>query len=113
MAAYGPARSTRSAEIVTLRMLGLSLAQVSRRLGIPQGLEPALASTRRHLEGRIANWPATVKKCANQGQLAQGNSPTAKGTVRLLGPAARFSVAFDLPWPLGWRAVRTSARCGR
>ena len=33
--------------------------------------------------------------------LAQGKSPTAGELVRLLGPAAGFSVAFDLPWPWG------------
>ena len=33
--------------------------------------------------------------------LAQGKSPTASELVRLLGPTAGFSVAFDLPWPWG------------
>ncbi len=33
--------------------------------------------------------------------IAQGKSPTAGELVRLLGPTAEFSVAFDLPWPWG------------
>ena len=40
--AYGPAEMTRAAEIVSLRALGLSLAQVARVFrDDPQGLEPA------------------------------------------------------------------------
>ena len=33
--------------------------------------------------------------------LTQGKPPTVTGLVRLLGPTAEFSVAFDLPWPWG------------
>jgi DNA-binding transcriptional MerR regulator len=43
--AYGPAEMARAAEIVALRALGLSLAQVARVLaGDSQELEPALAA---------------------------------------------------------------------
>lgn len=43
--AYGPGEMARAAEIVALRALGLSLAQVARVLGgNPQDLEPALAA---------------------------------------------------------------------
>jgi DNA-binding transcriptional MerR regulator len=101
--AYGPAEMTRAAEIVTLRMLGLSLAQVSRVLGDdPRGLEPALAAHQATLEGRIRQLAGTVEKVRDiRANLAQGHSPTASELLRLLGPAAAFSVAFDLPWPWG------------
>jgi DNA-binding transcriptional MerR regulator len=43
--AYGPDQMARATEIVALRALGLSLAQIARVLkGDPQGLEPALAA---------------------------------------------------------------------
>ncbi|WP_237180210.1 MerR family transcriptional regulator [Rhodoplanes sp. Z2-YC6860] len=43
--AYGPEQMTRAAEIVALRKLGLSLAQIARvQGGEPEGLEPALAA---------------------------------------------------------------------
>jgi DNA-binding transcriptional MerR regulator len=101
--AYGPAEMTRAAEIVTLRTLGLSLSQVSRVLGDdPQGLEPALAVHQATLEGRIRQLAGTVEKVRDiRAGLTQGHSPTAGELLRLLGPAAAFSVAFDLPWPWG------------
>jgi DNA-binding transcriptional MerR regulator len=101
--AYGPAEMAQAAEIVTLRTLGLSLAQVSRVLGDdPQGLEPALAVHQATLEGRIRQLAGTVEKVRDiRAGLAQGHSPTAGELQRLLGPSAEFSVAFDLPWPWG------------
>jgi hypothetical protein len=93
----------RAAEIVTLRTLGLSLSQVARVLGDdPQGLEPALAAHQATLEGRIRQLAGVVEKVRDlRAGLAQGKSPTAGELVRLLGPSAGFSVAFDLPWPWG------------
>jgi DNA-binding transcriptional MerR regulator len=101
--AYGPGEMVRAAEIVALRTLGLSLAQVSRVLeDDPQGLEPALAAHQATLEGRIRQLAGTVEKVRDiRTGLAKGNSPTAGELVRLLGPTTEFSVAFDLPWPWG------------
>ena len=101
--AYGPGEMARAAEIVALRALGLSLAQVARVLGDdPQGLEPALAAHQAILEGRIRQLAGVVEKVRDfRAGLAQGKSPTAGELVRLLGPPAEFSVAFDLPWPWG------------
>jgi DNA-binding transcriptional MerR regulator len=100
---YGPDEMTRAAEIVALRALGLSLSQVARALGDdPQGLEPALAAHQAILEGRIRQLAGVVEKVRDlRAGLAQGKSPTARELVRLLGPIAAFSVAFDLPWPWG------------
>jgi DNA-binding transcriptional MerR regulator len=100
---YGPDEMARAAEIVTLRALGLSLSQVARVLADdPRGLEPALAAHQATLEGRIRQLAGTMEKVRElRAGLAQGSSPTAQELVRLLGPAAGFSVAFDLPWPWG------------
>ena len=101
--AYGPDEMARAAEIVTLRTLGLSLAQIARVLGDdPQGLEPALAAHQVALEDRIRQLVGTVEKVRDlRTGLAQGKSPTAGELARLLKPAAELNVAFDLPWPWG------------
>jgi DNA-binding transcriptional MerR regulator len=101
--AYGPDEMAGAAEIVALRALGFSLAQVARVLGDdPQGLEPALAAHQATLEGRIRQLAGAVEKVRDlRAGLAQGKSPTARELVRLLGPPAELSVAFDLPWPWG------------
>jgi DNA-binding transcriptional MerR regulator len=105
---YGPDEIARVAEIVALRGLGLSLAQIARVLGDDprglnsQGLEPALAAHEATLEGRIRELSAAVEKVRElRAGLAQGKAPTAGELVRLLGPTAELSVAFDLPWPWG------------
>jgi DNA-binding transcriptional MerR regulator len=101
--AYGPDEMTRATEIVALRALGLSLAQITRVLGDdPQGLEPALAAHQATLEGRIRQLAGAIEKVRDlRAGLAQGKLPTAGELVRLLRPTAEFSVAFDLPWPWG------------
>ncbi len=101
--AYGPDEMARATEIVTLRALGLSLAQIAQVLGDePQGLEPALAAHQVTLEGRIRQLVGTVEKVRDlRAGLAQGKSPTPGELVRLLRPAAEFNVVFDLPWPWG------------
>src|SRR3984885_6950425 len=93
----------RAAEIVALRALGLSLAQIARVLGDdPRGLEPALAAHEATLEGRIRQLSGAVEKVRElRAGLAQGKAPTVGELVRVLGPAAELSVAFDLPWPWG------------
>jgi DNA-binding transcriptional MerR regulator len=101
--AYGPVEMARAAEIVALRALGLSLAQVARVLGDDsRGLEPTLAEHQATLEGQIRQLASAVEKVRDlRNELAQGKSPTAGELVRLLGLADKFSVAFDLPWPWG------------
>jgi DNA-binding transcriptional MerR regulator len=101
--AYGPDEIARVAEIVALRALGFSIAQIARVLGDdPLGLEPALAAHEATLEGRIRQLAGAVAKVRDiRAGLAHGKSPTAGELVRLLRPAAELSVAFDLPWPWG------------
>jgi len=100
---YGPDEIARAAEIIALRALGLSIAQIARGLGDdPQGLEPALAAHEAMLEDRIRQLAGAVEKVRGiRAGLAQGKAPTARELVRLLGPSAEVHVAFDLPWPWG------------
>jgi len=101
--AYGPAEMARAAEIVALRALGFSLAQVERVLGgNAQGLEQALAAHQAALESQLHQLARTVEKVRGlRGGVAQGQVPTVSELAGLLAPAAEIRVAFDLPWPWG------------
>lgn len=99
---YGPDQMSRAAEIVTLRALGFSLAQIGRVLtGDFQSLEPALVAHQTVLEGQIRKLGATVQKVRGlRNDLARGQT-TVGEVARLLAPATQLQVAFDLPWPWG------------
>jgi hypothetical protein len=101
--AYGADEMTRAADIVALRALGFSLAEVARVLkGDLRVLEPALAAHQAVLEGRLRDLGLTVEKVrALRDDLGRGQSPTVGDLARLLGPSPEFQVAFDLPWPWG------------
>lgn len=101
--AYGPQEMGRAAEVVALRELGLSLAQVQRVItGDPQALEPALASHQSHLESQLAHMGDRVERIrAVRADIAQGKSPSPGELSRLTKPAGEPVVAFDLPWPWG------------
>ncbi|VTU45819.1 MerR family transcriptional regulator [Variovorax sp. PBL-E5] len=101
--AYGPHEMARAAEIVGLRTLGLSLAQVGRLVdGNSQGLEHTLAAHQKTLEGQLHRLAHTVEKIRGlRSDVAQGRTPTLAELTGLLAPAAQVSVAFDLPWPWG------------
>jgi DNA-binding transcriptional MerR regulator len=100
---YGPDEIARAAEIVALRALGLGLSQIERVLEDDlRGLEPALAAHQAALEGRIRQLVGAVEKVRDlRAGLAQGKPETLQEPVRLPGPTAEFSVAFELPWPWG------------
>jgi DNA-binding transcriptional MerR regulator len=93
----------RVAEIAALRELGLSLSQVARVLGgDSESLEPALAAHQAVLEGRVHHLVGVVEKVRRlRADLGNGQAPAASELARLLRPASRFSVVFDLPWPWG------------
>lgn len=101
--AYGPEQMERAAQIVALRSLGFSLAQVARVLdGDPRGLETALAAHQAALEDRLRGLAGTVETVRGlRADLAGGKAPTAAQLARLAAPAADIAVAFDLPWPWG------------
>lgn len=100
---YGPDEMARAAEIVALRALGLSLAQVEQVLkGDPQSLEPALAAHEAALEAGIGQLVDTMAKVKGlRADLARGQAPADGELARLLNPSAEFSTTFDLPWPWG------------
>lgn len=101
--AYGPDEMARAAEIVALRTLGLSLAQVARVLGGDAGaMEPALAAHQLALEDRILQLADTVEKVRGlRADLARSQAPGPGELARLLEAPADFRVAFELPWPWG------------
>ena len=98
---YGPDQMARAAEIVALRALGLSLAQVAGVLkGDAQSLEPALSAHQSMLEGRARQLADTVEKVRRlRADLSRGQAPAIGELARLLNPASEFRVKFDLPWP--------------
>ena len=100
---YGPGDMARAAEIVALRALGLSLAQVAGVLeGDAQSLEPALSAHQSMLETRLRQLTATVEKVRRlRADLSKGQAPTAGELQHLLNPASKFQVTFNLPWPWG------------
>ena len=100
---YGPAEMSRAAEIVALRALGLSLAQVAGTLkGDAQSLEPALSAHQSMLEGRARQLADTVEKVRRlRADLSKGQVPATGELAHLLNPAPRFHVTFNLPWPWG------------
>ncbi len=87
---YGPSEMARASEVVALRALGLTLAQVARVLmGEIHGLEPALAAHQATLEGRVRQLTYALEKIfVLRASLAQDQSP-------------EIIVTFDLPWPWG------------
>ncbi len=101
--AYGADEMTRAADIVALRALGFSLAEIARVLkGDLKVVEPALAAHQAQLEGRLRDLGLTVEKVrALRDDLGRGRPPTVGDLARLLGPAPECEVAFDLPWPWG------------
>ena len=101
--AYGQKEMSRAAEIVALRALGFSLAQVERALeGNSQGLEPTLAAHQTALEAQLRQLARTVDKVRGlRSELAQGRTPSIGELTGLLAPAAEVRIAFELPWPWG------------
>jgi DNA-binding transcriptional MerR regulator len=98
---YGPDEMARAAEIVALRSLGLSLAQLKRVLdGDPRDLAPALAAHETCLEQRLQQLAGTIERLRRlRADLADGAHPNTSELARLLG--AKTPIAFDLPWPWG------------
>ena len=99
--AYGPDAMERAAEVVALRALGLSLAQVAQVRGGDAGsLELALAAHQAALEDRLRALGETIEKLRGlRADLARGQAPAAGALGRVLRPASGLSVAFELPWP--------------
>lgn len=110
--AYGPDQMAKAAEIVALRSLGLSLAQIERlQRGEPNGLEPVLAAHQVVLESRIRELVETVERLRDlRADLVRGQTPATEEVARLLEPAGRLSVTLELPWPWGGEQFELDVR---
>ena len=97
--AYGPEEMARAADIVSLRALGLSLAQIARVLdGDPADLDAALAAHQLTLEARLGDLGATIARVRDlRARIANGGDFALSELGHLQAPA----IAFDLPWPWG------------
>lgn len=100
---YGPAEMARAAEIVALRALRLSLAQVARLLdGDSQCLETALAAHEAALEDQSRQISGAIGKTrAFRADLAGGLAPVAGELGRRGLPKGKIRVSLPLPWPWG------------
>ena len=107
--AYGPTDMVRAAEVVALRALGLSLAQVTRVLDDdPRSLGAGLAAHEATLDDEIHDLVRKLDKVRSiRSDLARGQMPGDGELARLLDPA-EICVAFELPWPWGgeWFELR-------
>lgn len=101
--AYGPHDLERASEILALRALGFSLAQVARVLaGDPRGLGPVLAAHQRTLEARLPALVDAIDRVRRlRSDLARGATPSAGELAGLLAASPERRIAFDLPWPWG------------
>ena len=91
----------RAAEIVALRGLGLSLAQVARVLdGDPQDLSAGLSAHETRLHEQAQQIAITLERLRLlRAELAQGQHPDALKLAEVLVPDASLAVGFALPWP--------------
>jgi DNA-binding transcriptional MerR regulator len=97
--AYGPEEMARADEIVALRKLGLSLAQVKRALkGDTDSLDLALAMHQTGLERQFHQIADTMRAVqATRATLAAGTAPT----MTIIDLLPRATISLDLPWPWG------------
>lgn len=99
--AYSPQDMAHAAEIVALRALGLSLAQVEQVLaGDASAIEPALAHHQQALETRMRELGGAVARVRDlRSELAAGQRLDPGGLSSLISAAPR--IGLDLPWPWG------------
>jgi DNA-binding transcriptional MerR regulator len=101
--AYGPEAMERASEIVALRQLGLSLAQVGRVLGgEANDLAVALAAHQARLEGQSRQVGETLARVrALRADLVAGRVPDVGALAAILAENQPPVVGFALPWPWG------------
>lgn len=99
--AYGPEQMRLAGEVVALRALGLSLAQIALVMkGEDRGLASVLAGHQTALEHRLRQLADTLGKVRGmRAGLASGRAPLGDEAESLMREAS--AVAFDLPWPWG------------
>lgn len=101
--AYGPEVMARAADLVALRALGFSMAQMQRVVAsAADGIEAALATHQAHLEARAGQLADAIRSTgAIRGRLARGQRPNIADLTRLAASTVANAVTFDLPWPWG------------
>ncbi|NBB17264.1 MerR family transcriptional regulator [Caulobacter sp. SLTY] len=99
---YGPDQMARAGEIVALRAMGFSLAQVAGILrGEAVDLMPVLAAHQAALEARRRDLSGQLDRVRDlRVRMANGEVPSLADLTRLAVPPPPV-VAFDLPWPWG------------
>ncbi|VVE77640.1 MerR family transcriptional regulator [Pandoraea sputorum] len=106
---YDSAEMVRASEVVALRALGLSLAQVASVLkGNAQTLSTALEAHEHSLDAEIRERLRRLETVRSlRAGLASGRMP-GRGELPGLVEEAAPSVAFELPWPWGgeWFEMR-------
>ena len=105
---YGPEEMALATEIVGLRSLGFSLAQVEGVLGgVADGLEGALAAHQAKVEGDLAQIRARLDRIrALRCSLASGDPLARKDLIELTSD--RPGTCFELPWPWGGETFELS-----
>lgn len=98
---YDAAAMARAADIVALRNLGLSLAQVARALhGEPRDLDIGLAAHEARLAETSQRTASALERVRSlRSDLAQGLAPNPATLARAVAQTAPVSVGFALPWP--------------
>ena len=98
---YDAKAMERGAEIVALRSLGLSLAQVARVLGgDPQDLSAGLSAHETRLHEQAQQITATLERLRSlRAELAEGQHPSPLRLAEMLTPDAPLGIGFALPWP--------------
>lgn len=101
--AYGPAEMTRASEIISLRALGLSLAQVARVLeGDSSDLDAGLAAQEGRLQAQLQQIASILEKVRRiRSDLDRGERPALAKLAHEIDTSTRLAIAFDLPWPWG------------
>ena len=99
--AYDASAMARAGDIVALRSLGLSLAQVARVLdGKPRDLDSGLSMHEARLSELGQRTAQALERVRSlRADLAQGRAPAPATLTRAIAPTAPLRVGFALPWP--------------
>ena len=112
--AYDAGAMARAAEIVALRSLGLSLAQVARVLdGKPRDLDMGLAVHEARLSEQSQRTAQALERVRSlRADLAQGGASAPATVTRAVAQSAPLTVGFALPWPWNgeWFAIHDIPR---
>lgn len=108
---YGAAEMARARAIVSLRTLGLSLAQIRQVLsGDAAALLPALAAHEAMLDARATSTAGAIQRVRRlRADLAAGQPLDLVALVSTVTPPHPPVLAVDLPWPWGGERFEIAA----